>query len=858
MQTMQISGSSNATIFRSAGENTNQSLIQGVTANLVIPSGNTLTLSSDLTLRDVIVESGATLNLNGFRLTVRGDLTLDGTFIHNLGHIHMLGDCQPRNINGNKTHNIYELTVQNPFGVTLRTDINVSGSIYPEQGTFDLNNQDVVLLSFLAGSRVETARIAEIKSGASVDGEITLQRFVESTEDGYRLIGSPIKNLTIADLDDDIVTTGFTGSDYPSHLFTNVKYYDETQRPGGTQDEGFLDVNSVSQSIADYHGVWAYFPTSNVSATLDSHGEFNQGEITIPLSFTPGSSPGNTEDGWHCIINPYPSAIDIESSCVEFNNVGSAIYILDHTAGGTWQGEYAVYNNGNSVNGGSKILASYQAIMVQAQGPGAYIRFNECAKTDQQGVFFRSEEQKDLIRFSINQGDNEYESIIAFEEEASAEFDLDLDSRKLSSSSFSIFSLMGMDTLGINTLPMDYDDEISLIVNTPVAGDFNLTVKELLGLEQNMCLTITDTESNEVWNVESGLTIPFSTSQDGYNKVRFKLNKMSLATLEVTQPACHNGQNGLATVELNSENFSEFNWIDESKDILLTESGILSSLEGLSPGVYQVEFNSEEEICGTGVMTFEVFNPKEQVVQINSLPDNCLDESGIIQIQVEEAENWSVSLFEDYQALQSTTSTELTEFTDLKGAVYTAVIETNCLYTEHVIDLADNDQVVADFTAPEEVIILDQQAALQVESLSENASENHWYLDENYLGENDVIPLSFDQPGNYTLTLNSNNEKCEDSYSKEILVSEHTSINEGLAQDLVVLDQPESIEIKLLKEANQALEINLYDANGRLILNESNLSSSSFSITKSGLSRGVYVLEIKSKNSVILAKKILK
>jgi len=374
-------------------------LQEGSTVHLVVKNGHSLTLTDNLSLRDLTIETGASLDLNGNTVQIKGDLTVNGVLAHNQGHIQMTGDCSQRHIYGSAVVELHELTIENPFGVVLETALNISGPIHPELGIFDLNNQEVVLTSFPIDGVIKTGSISEIKNGADVVGEITIQRYIESLEDGTRFIGPPIKNLQISDISDDFVTTGFTGSDYPNHYFTNVSYYDEVNRDTNASS-GFRYIENATDSLLEHQGYYAYFPPSTTTSILDVTGEFYKGEVTYDLSHTNTGYTAN--DGWHCVVNPYPSAIDMSSTCVEFNNVSQAIYIIDHSLGGSWQGEYVVYNNGISVNGGTEVVASFQAFMVQATGPDASLTFNECAKTDKQGVFYRSSsEEKSYMRFAL-------------------------------------------------------------------------------------------------------------------------------------------------------------------------------------------------------------------------------------------------------------------------------------------------------------------------------------------------------------------------------------------------------------------------------------------------------------------------
>ena len=862
LQSTTSSGTTDDIIFRLAEQTSNSELREGRDKHLTIKSGHSLQLNANISVRDLVLEDSAELDLNGFTLYISGELTLNGDLTHNLGHLYMRDDCKTRNIYGNKTHDIHELTIQNIHGVTLRTDINVSGPIHPEEGIFNLNDENVILTSYPIDGVIKTGSISEIKLNADVIGRITLHRFVESPEDGYRLVGPPIKNQSIDDISDDLVTTGFEGSDYPNHWFTNIKYYEETNRPSGAMMEGFLDVNSTNEDLKEYNGYWAYFPPSSGSTTLDVSGEFYKREVTIPVTYTPSPDHDNEAscgaDGWHCIINPYPSAIDLDSPCIEFHNVGSAIYILDHTAGGTWQGEYAVYNNGVSVNGGDNVVASYQAFMVQATGPGAYIRFNECAKTDEQGIFFRSALQKDLIKLAITQNENAFESVIAFDQNASALFDKKLDARKITAEMFSLFSVIDQDTLAINTLPLDFNGEVPLLVSSPNAGQFSLKVKDVFNGDNSTCFTITDIETNETWRIEPGLEIPFSVDQNHYENIRFVLNKTPIGQLSTAEPECANNSLGSAEFSLNAGEHSVFKWFNSSNQLILEESGTFSRNDALEPGNYALTINSSAGVCSSASIPFTISSVENQVVYVSSTPDTCSDQNGNIKVSVQHAENWSVTLFEDYQVIATESSPHTIEFNQLHGGTYTAVIQTNCIYEEFTVDITDPNEVKANFQAPSEVLIEHLNSEIEVEALSENEDENHWYLDQNYLGENDVMSISFNEIGQYVLTLNSKNAKCEDTHDQEIFVSNATSIEENLEKDFLIIDRSNSIEINNINGVTEALMVRVYDSSGKLIYSNSWRGSDTIIVDKSNFTKGLYFLEISNDSQVLMQKKVIK
>jgi len=347
--------------------------------SLVITDGTSVMADLDIEAENITVENTGSLDMsaNNHILGIYGDFTNNGDFQAQQGRVRLIGS-QPQNIAGDFVK-FHDVEILNIFNVSLQTTMQTNGTIYPNLGIFDINGNKLTLVSEPVGSEILTGSIAEIGPFSDVVGEIELERYVSSLEDGFRYMGIPIQGQTVADFEGDFVTTGFTGSDYPNHWYTNVKYIDETDRVAGDTDSGYKDVNSTTDLIDSSKGYIGYFPPSTTANLLNADGPFNKGDMSFNLSYTDLGTP--SEDGWHLIPNPYPSAIDIMSPDITFNNVDRAIYIIDHELGSDWKGEYVVYNNGVSINGATNIVASYQAFLVKANGPGASITFRESSKS---------------------------------------------------------------------------------------------------------------------------------------------------------------------------------------------------------------------------------------------------------------------------------------------------------------------------------------------------------------------------------------------------------------------------------------------------------------------------------------------
>ena len=834
-------------------------LQEGSTVHLVIRDGHSLILTDNISLRDLTIAPGASLDLNGSTVQIKGDLTVNGELIHNQGHVHMNDDYAQRHIYGSALVELHELTIENPFGVVLETAMNVSGPIHPELGVFDLNNQQVVLTSFPIDGITKTGSIGEIKNGADVVGEITIQRFIESLEDGTRFIGPPIKNLQISDISDNFVTTGFIGSDYPNHYFTNVSYYDEVNRDSDASS-GFKYIENATDSLLEHQGYYAYFPPSTTTNILDVTGEFYKGEVTYDLSHTNTGYTAN--DGWHCVVNPYPSAIDMSSACVEFNNVSQAIYIIDHSLGGSWQGEYVVCNNGISVNGGTEVVASFQAFMVQATGPDASLTFNECAKTDEQGIFYRSSnEEKSYMRFAL-QRENEqaYETVIAFDENATEGFDPSYDARRWETDLYSLATSMNGELLSINTVP-EMNDELSIpiFISVPEAGEYELVVSEIVNFEMNLCLFLEDTSTGEITPVNRRTKITFLVEEDEYAEERFILHSHSIAEVTTNAPFCSEVNSGSVLVTLDSEEEASFKWSNFSNELLLEDIGNSSELSGVPSGTYYVQIINPEAICPSSSLEVEIADGEGEIVEINSTPDSCLGGFANVKVKVIGAESWTVKVLKDYELIATGTSSTLVELTDLEGYLYDVQVITNCSTNEYVLDLSDDDAVRAKFEAPSELLIENIGGVeLEVEVMSENAEGHQWFLDEYFRGDDDIISLTFDEVGSYTLKLNSSNEYCDDTYEQEIMVSAASVIQENLEKDFLTVNRESEISIIRLNDNSGRIDVKLYDVKGSKMVEYLATNKNRISIDKQSLSSGVYFLEIRTEDGQVLSNKYSK
>jgi len=298
----------------------------------------------------------------------------------------------------------------------------------------------VTLISNASG----TAVLSDIGTG-SYSGNLTVQRFVNEGP-GWYLLASPLAGANIEDWNTESDMTGFTGTEIPIYSFKSVQYYDETVLD--IQDSGYVTPGNTSDIILNGRGYWMYIADDNkgtMPKTLDVTSTPVIGQKILSLSFS--SSGNSSDDGWHCIGNPYASTINWDN-VTKSNINGSTCYALN-TAGG-----YTTYSGS-----GGDLIASGEAVWVQVSAAGS-LTFDENDKAGgsdpynnkmQQGNEYKS--QLKLLLTTNNYTDVAH---IRFHDSATIAFEPKHDAYKLDDlygNLTNISMLVDTTNVAVNTLP---------------------------------------------------------------------------------------------------------------------------------------------------------------------------------------------------------------------------------------------------------------------------------------------------------------------------------------------------------------------------------------------------------------------
>ena len=384
--------------------------------NITIPAGFTVNANGNLSCRHFELASGATFNAGSNELNVAGDFIIGGTFSSGTGTL-ILSGTEDQDIVTSSVVDLNKVTSNCAATVYLGgSGIRMKSLLQVNAGTLNTGG----LLTVLSNASNQGA-IGPLTTGDLV-GNITMQRFHQRTATGWVSLGNCIQSKTLNDWNDDLLLTGFAGSDLPAYGFNNVQYYNEPTI-GGT-NSGFFGVLSINHSISDKSGFFVYMSTGAMNIDVD--GAIFKGDQSLPVSYTNTGNP--LADGWSLVSNPYPCAIDWNSGAWTKTNINDAVYVWNAT-----NAQHSSYVGGVSTNGGTNIIPSSQAFFVVANAASPSLTIHENAKATSQGTFRSNPLENTVIKLRIADQTISDEVAIRFSSDAKKTFDPELDAFKMKS-----------------------------------------------------------------------------------------------------------------------------------------------------------------------------------------------------------------------------------------------------------------------------------------------------------------------------------------------------------------------------------------------------------------------------------------
>jgi len=477
------------------------------------PGSGTVTITGDITIDSpnatpqffhLTVDDNASLTMPSGTINIRGNLQVSpsSTFNANGGTIEFNGSDDQVVSGGNKDFN--NITVNKSGGdLQLTSNVRLNGLLDVATPTVVEADGNLTVVSLSDGT-TGNGSIGKLLNGATIVGDVTVQRYMSEEGRIYRYIASPVSGATVAQLQDDFYITGdFEGAHVgcPGCTTNPSMFYYEESDPGVAQ-EGYHQFPKMSntETLETGRGYAAFIRDDVIPGpvVIDVTGPIHQGNIVLPVTHT--NTGNNGDDGWNLVGNPYPSTINWNAaSGWSKTNVALPIAVRDNgNSGGFlyWDGATGGLPNGN--------IATGQAFWVRVNAGGS-LSINENAKVTATGEFFRErQEPVDVLQIVLSNNTFTDRAYFRFRPEATGSLD-DYDAPKFNNDLFDIATLSDDDLpMAINaTNEMPCGNTIRLHVKDLDPGSYTLST-EASGVFLGVKTTLVD-------NFTGG-TIDFSTT----------------------------------------------------------------------------------------------------------------------------------------------------------------------------------------------------------------------------------------------------------------------------------------------------------------------------------------------------------
>jgi len=319
---------------------------------------------------------------------------------------------------------------------------------------------------------------------------------------------------------------------------------------------GWSEITNTTTSLTTMKG----YVTNVVDDGIVSFSQkINYGSISINLSRT-GTT--NSKRGFNLVGNPYPSSLNWELAIK--TNIEPTIWYRTKNANNTYV--YDSYNadlhvgtNNNEYAPVTQYVPPMQAFWAKVSSDGVIgqLTFDNSMRCHQSKNNLKTDKTTNIIRLNISNGKNIDETIIAFNDNASNNFDR-YDSEKMISTDKEIpelYTIANFEKLAINGLAnIESNKYIPLGFKTLKAGTFTISAKEISGLD-DVTILIEDKELHQIQDLKQNQTYTFNTdSIDNNNRFVIHLKSETVgSTIEQNSFTISQRNNIIIVQSMNNE-----------------------------------------------------------------------------------------------------------------------------------------------------------------------------------------------------------------------------------------------------------------------------------------------------------------
>lgn len=633
---------------------------------IIIGSGSTITYNGATTQTVTARTDYVNLQLSGSgtKTFAAGNYSIAGDFGVTGGTADITTNAPVFNFNGTGAQSIkglpFSTVTFSGSGNKTLTDTAKVTSVVNITGSANLVSNGLLTLSSTASG---TASIGALIGNATITGAVNYERYIPAGR-LWRFIGWPISGNTIANswqnqiyitgagTGGSLGTTNSNGFDYTTSGEAGVYYYNETST--ASMNSKWTTVPNTSTVIDPTRGYRVFVRGDRAQGisllngssytplpvTLKGTGNPNKGDIAVSLTCSNGCGTG---DGWHLLSNPYPSAIDWNSStwvAARNANVLTTLYIYNPA-----QNRYGSWSpTGGSVNGGSSQIASGQSFYIKTNG-ATTLTFKETYKVQNGTVGLFGKNSALVNNLKMQLGDNNKvfdETVVYMYPGATNGMDQDLDATKpdVVNASISTYTSLDNSKLVFNAIPeLNNGDVDTIMMNIPLANatyTYNITfagIESFANPSTQFILVDSYTGSSALMSPTSPV-YTFATTVNtagSYATDRFKLIITTATGSLPVKLTYFNGKKSGAVSVLKWATASEQN--NDRFDIERSADGIsyttIGSVAGSNNSVKLIEysFTDENPIKGVNYYRLKQVDRDEKATVSNVISINFVEKT---------------------------------------------------------------------------------------------------------------------------------------------------------------------------------------------------------------------------------------
>ena len=605
----------NSSFFTTSSFPSTTSLISS-NGNIIWNNTSAFQIPSDGSYKNVTIN---TITSCASDFSVSGDWTNNASFSSSsTGNNITFNGSSSQSFSGSGTNNFKKLTLDNSNGLQLSSGtINIEEVMESTSGTFTQNGANIFLKSTIA----DNAGIIKVNNASDYSyssGIFNVERFYNASSNGWRMISSPVKNSTLADVDDEFIFCGVTGTSAGNNFsyvncgsFYNVLTYNEA-----TDD--YSEVTNVNQSISAGNGTLIY--TSSGSKTLNMGGARSPNFDAISYPIT------RNGPGYNLISNPYPATLDW-SVFQGANSIQNAHWIFSGDAG-------------NFLSSTNNIPHS-QGFFINANSNGN-ISFNVNQTINSQASFVKSVNGIDLpLSMKITSDQNSYfdyahiQSSVTF----SSAYDSSYEISKLYSPypdyAPNIFFL-DSDSNDLDRISINNNQDIDLFFDVKVGnlahGNYTINFENISQFMIGSCISIEDLHTGISTDIRLDSNFTFMSDSSAISP-RFKIIIEVDYDIHVTNSTCFQDSSAFVKLYGTGIQGNYFNLLDSTGLVLdsVIANGDSLLFDNLNSGIFNFSTNHSGR-CSVHNQEIIILEPENVISNFITASDTFFLDSGVVNI----------------------------------------------------------------------------------------------------------------------------------------------------------------------------------------------------------------------------------